>query len=350
MQLASKTPDNAVSSALSGGELTKPNSPFLTRGTEFLSTLFGGQLSSVLGSLGGQSGLRAGAMSTLLALGGQTVLGFLGSRVRSGNLTAAGLGSFLQKESANLQGALPAGFGDLLASRDGAGAAKAATHRVETNPVVAQTVQEEKKRSILPWLLGLLALLLIIGFFWYRSRSHEQPPVADNQQAAAPAPVAPIPVASPLGDFVDKKLPDGTVLKVPERGVEGKLLAFVQDPNQKPDKTSWFDFDRLLFNTGAATLQPQSEEQLHNIAAILKAYPATHLTIGGYTDNTGNAAANLKLSQQRAESVTAELEQLGVAKDRLRAKGYGEEHPVGDNSTDAGRALNRRISMLVTAK
>jgi outer membrane protein OmpA-like peptidoglycan-associated protein len=128
------------------------------------------------------------------------------------------------------------------------------------------------------------------------------------------------------------------------------LLAFIQDPATKPDKTTWFDFDRLLFNTGSATLQPQSMEQLNNIAAILKAYPATHLTIGGYTDNTGDAASNLKLSQDRANNVTAELVKLGVAKDRLVAKGYGEEHPVGDNSTEAGRAQNRRISMLVTQK
>jgi K(+)-stimulated pyrophosphate-energized sodium pump len=153
-----------------------------------------------------------------------------------------------------------------------------------------------------------------------------------------------------LGSFVPRQLVDGTMLNIPERGVEGRLLAFIQDRSQKPNRTSWFDFDRLLFATGSATLEPQSSEQLHNIAAILKAYPATHLTIGGYTDNTGDAAQNLKLSQDRADNVTAELVKLGVASDRLLAKGYGEDHPVGDNATEAGRAQNRRISMLVTQK
>ena len=75
-----------------------------------------------------------------------------------------------------------------------------------------------------------------------------------------------------------------------------------------------------------------------------------HLTIGGYTDNTGNAAQNIKLSQDRADSVVNQLEQMNIAPDRLVAKGYGEDHPVGDNATAEGRALNRRISMLVTAK
>jgi K(+)-stimulated pyrophosphate-energized sodium pump len=173
-------------------------------------------------------------------------------------------------------------------------------------------------------------------------------------EASVPTPAAPIATVAPatpdLGSFVPRQLVDGTMLNIPEHGVEGKLLAFIQDPLQKPNKTSWFDFDRLLFATGSATLEPQSSEQLHNIAAILKAYPAIHLTIGGYTDNTGDAAQNLKLSQDRADNVTAELVRLGVTQDRLLAKGYGEEHAVGDNATEAGRAQNRRISMLVTQK
>jgi outer membrane protein OmpA-like peptidoglycan-associated protein len=79
-------------------------------------------------------------------------------------------------------------------------------------------------------------------------------------------------------------------------------------------------------------------------------HPALLFVVCPYTDNTGDAAQNLKLSQDRADNVTAELVKLGVATNRLVAKGYGEEHPVGDNATEAGRAQNRRISMLVTQK
>ena len=57
--------------------------------------------------------------------------------------------------------------------------------------------------------------------------------------------------------------------------------------------TTWFDFDRLLFDTGQATLQPASQDQLTDIADILKAYPQVKIRIGGYTDNTGDPAANL---------------------------------------------------------
>jgi K(+)-stimulated pyrophosphate-energized sodium pump len=93
-----------------------------------------------------------------------------------------------------------------------------------------------------------------------------------------------------------------------------------------------------------------SQEQLKNIAEILKAYPNVNVKLGGYTDNTGNAASNQKLSEDRATSVREELVNLGIDKDRLEAEGYGQEHPVASNDTEEGRAQNRRISIRVTKK
>ena len=89
---------------------------------------------------------------------------------------------------------------------------------------------------------------------------------------------------------------------------------------------------------GKATLQPSSEEQLNNIAEILKAYPNVHVKIGGYTDNTGDAAANKALSEARAKNVMDALVAKGVDASRMESEGYGDQHPVGDNSTEEGRA------------
>jgi K(+)-stimulated pyrophosphate-energized sodium pump len=114
--------------------------------------------------------------------------------------------------------------------------------------------------------------------------------------------------------------------------------------------TTWFDFDRLTFDTNSATLSAQSQEQLGNIASILKAYPNMQIKIGGYTDNTGDYAANMQLSQQRADSVQQQLVGMGIAAERIQAEGYGPQHPIADNSTEAGRARNRRIALLVTRK
>jgi outer membrane protein OmpA-like peptidoglycan-associated protein len=153
-----------------------------------------------------------------------------------------------------------------------------------------------------------------------------------------------------LGKFFSKKLPNGIELNIPELGVENKLISFIDDTKRPVDDKTWFSFDRLTFETGKATLKPESQEQLKNISEILKAYPKVTLKIGGYTDNTGDPQVNLKLSQQRADTVMADIVRLGVNASRLKAEGYGKEHPVADNSTEEGRAKNRRIDMRVTSK
>lgn len=150
--------------------------------------------------------------------------------------------------------------------------------------------------------------------------------------------------------MVRETLPGGVELNVPATGIEARLVRFIKDPAATVNDTTWFDFDRLLFETGSATLRPESQEQLRYVAQILQAYPNVRVRIGGYTDNTGDAAANVSLSQARAESVMRELVSLGVAPNRLDARGYGAEHPVADNATEEGRAQNRRIALRVLAK
>lgn len=132
-------------------------------------------------------------------------------------------------------------------------------------------------------------------------------------------------------------------------GVENKLVDFIQSDKQV-SKDLWFSFDRLLFETGKATLIPSSQEQLKNVAEIMKAFTNVDIKLGGYTDNVGDDNANMKLSTDRANTVMNELIKLGVASSRLKAEGYGEQHPVASNDTDAGRQQNRRIDIRVTKK
>lgn len=170
---------------------------------------------------------------------------------------------------------------------------------------------------------------------------------------AEPAPVAempaPAPVVVPAGMEL-LALPNGTSIQVSPSGIENQLVAFITDSTKVIDKTTWFDFDRLLFETGSAVLMPGSIDQLSNIAEIMRAYPNVKLKLGGYTDNVGQAADNLKLSSDRAATAQSELVKLGVAADRLEAEGYGDTVPVADNATEEGRAKNRRTAARVTAK
>jgi outer membrane protein OmpA-like peptidoglycan-associated protein len=193
--------------------------------------------------------------------------------------------------------------------------------------------------------LVVMVCIIILVFLQVRYCAPTPPaPVKPAVDAATKA------IMDKLGKFMPTKLPNGIELNLPEFGVEKKLIAFIEDKSKPVDKTTWFSFDRLDFETGSATLKPTSAEQLKNIAEIMKAYPKVALKLGGYTDNTGKADANLKLSQKRAESTMQELVKSGADAKRLQAEGYGEKYPVADNSTEEGRAKNRRIDLRVTSK
>jgi outer membrane protein OmpA-like peptidoglycan-associated protein len=191
-----------------------------------------------------------------------------------------------------------------------------------------------------------MVCIVILVFLQVRYCGPTPPPAAVKPAVDAATKA----IMDKLGKFLPVKLPNGVELNVPEFGVERKLIAFIEDKSKPVDTTTWFSFDRLDFETGSATLKPSSAEQLKNIAEIMKAFPKVALKIGGYTDNVGNAEANLKLSQNRAENTKQELVKLGADAKRLEAQGYGEKHPVADNSTEEGRAKNRRIDLRVTSK
>ncbi|HEY1656612.1 MAG TPA: OmpA family protein [Candidatus Tumulicola sp.] len=103
----------------------------------------------------------------------------------------------------------------------------------------------------------------------------------------------------------------------------------------------------IHFDTASAKLRPESTPALDQVLALVQHYPKSRWIIAGHTDNQGGAAYNLNLSLARARSVVGWLQKHGVAASRLIAKGYGLTRPVGDNSTAAGRALNRRVEVSV---
>ena len=172
--------------------------------------------------------------------------------------------------------------------------------------------------------------------------------------AAAPAPAAPVstqlvPVPAANG-LVKYTLPGGGSIEVAKDGLESKMLTFFNNKDAAVDNKLWFDFDRLSFVTASSDLTPESKAQVGSAVAILKAYPAVSVKVGGYTDNQGNPDANLKLSDERANRVMQEMVAGGVAADRIEAKGYGDQHPIGDNASPEGRAKNRRTSLSIRTK
>lgn len=104
------------------------------------------------------------------------------------------------------------------------------------------------------------------------------------------------------------------------------------------------------FEFNESRLTPNAKTILDGVADELAAYPELHIELGGHTDARGSDDYNQRLSEQRARSVVSYLASRNVAEDRMNALGYGETQPVADNETDAGRELNRRVELKVTAK
>lgn len=104
------------------------------------------------------------------------------------------------------------------------------------------------------------------------------------------------------------------------------------------------------FTSGKAKLTPAATAAVKTLSAYLQAVNGARARVEGHTDSQGSAAANRTLSQQRAAAVREALVAAGLPAGRVEAVGHGADHPVGDNRTEAGRAANRRVEVIVLSK
>jgi outer membrane protein OmpA-like peptidoglycan-associated protein len=111
-----------------------------------------------------------------------------------------------------------------------------------------------------------------------------------------------------------------------------------------------FVINNIFYNSNSADLKPESKLVLENFANYMKENPKMQIEIQGHTDNVGNSQANLALSANRAFTVKAVIESFGVDGNRIKAKGYGSTKPVAENTTETGRAKNRRTEFLIMAE
>jgi OmpA-OmpF porin, OOP family len=102
----------------------------------------------------------------------------------------------------------------------------------------------------------------------------------------------------------------------------------------------------ILFDTGKSTIKPESMSIVDQVFEMLKNNTSLKVSIEGHTDNTGTAASNKSLSEARAKAVMEILVVKGINKERLSSKGWGQDKPVADNSTEEGKAKNRRVEIV----
>lgn len=300
--------------------------------------VFGDHEGRVTESIGRASGLSSGAAARVLATAAPVLLGYLGKLVRTEGLGRSAFADLLHRENTSIRASATSEMEHLWGPTETASIAAPRTDHGSTT-----------KHRVPGWVVASIALACIVGFWLIQRGMHNAHTVAETAaNAAAESATRARSAVEGLGAFVSRELPGKLKLHVPEHGMEVRFLAFVQDPSAGTD--TWFDFDRLTFDTGSAELKPESREQLQNIASIMKAYPSLRIKIGGYTDNVGDPSANMTLSTERAESVKQELIRMGVGEDRVQTEGYGERYSIADNATEEGRAKNRRISIRIVQR
>jgi outer membrane protein OmpA-like peptidoglycan-associated protein len=330
----------------------------ISRGTELLKGIFGDRLNNVSNMIANYAGIKSSSATALLTATAPAALGALGSHASSTNMNTAGFLTFLNNQKDNILSAVPSGLN--LAGALGLSTLGSIGSRLN-NAVsgigssiksTAANLQSTPKKTnwIVPALLALALIALIWLFMGKRGNRHENTSInmrPDSAIASAPPVSRP---AAPASIMV--QLPNGTEINANKGGIEDQLVKFLNDPSQKVDKSTWFDFDNVNFETGSATIMPGSMTQIKNIAAILKAFPHAAIKIGGYTDKTGNENSNLKLSQARAEAVSSALKDNGVPEFQLAgAEGYGSQFAkAAADAPDEERKKDRRMAVNVQKK
>jgi outer membrane protein OmpA-like peptidoglycan-associated protein len=371
---------NNVLNMFNGGEQTDN---IIRGGASAITSIFGENKSVEIAAIvANQAGVQPSGASKLLNLVTPLVLGLLGKQT---NGDTKGLASLLAGQKDFIAAAAPSGLAGLLglgslsalggnlvntvsdavSSATSTVASTASTVTNATKDVVEDTT--EAAGGLMKWLLPLLLIGAAIAAIFFGMKSCNKPTeevVVNTDSISVSTTETTTAVVTgkfdsisgdwnyELGNIIPLKLKDGTEIQVGEFSTESKLVAFLNSSEALDTvKGNWFDFTNVKFKTGSSEITEESIAQLKNLVAIAKAYPTAQFKVGGYTDNTGDAAANVALSQKRADVVAAKIVALGAAKSSIvGAKGYGPEWPVADNSTAEGRAQNRRVSVNVKAR
>ena len=216
-------------------------------------------------------------------------------------------------------------------------------------------VEDEPKKGSWAWLKYLIffLLLLLILFLIWRSCSNSgetstltttEPVIEETIVEEVVTPIEKVPT--------ELTLPNGVKLNAYKGGIEDQMIAFLQSDEYKNAsaedlKDKWFNFDNIEFKFGSGSeLTEASQPQLKNVVEILKYFKDAKVKVGAYTDKVGSEEANMKLSQERANTVKSILSKDGLGKQVVEAEGYGDKFAKHDkDAPDSERALDRIMAL-----
>jgi outer membrane protein OmpA-like peptidoglycan-associated protein len=340
-----------------GGDARTAN--LLSQGSSLVRGLFGDRTGAIADAVSSVSGMKMASVSTMLSLAVPAIFSWLKRYLAQGRVDAGSLASLLggqgehlrtridDRVSSALGFASPGALLTGLASGVTGYAAAAGTRAVEAAEkvgtqaaAIGERVRPEppSRRGWLWGLAGAVGLLLLLGLLSYWTVPVERAATTATTTAANVGAVV-------AGAIKSIDLPGGAKIDVTTGGFVDSLAAFLASKDAAMGRS--FVFDDLHFETGSATLSARSDRQLTALAAVLNAYGGVAVNVAGYSDNVGDAAANKKLSADRAAAVKQALVSKGIPESRVTDAGFGEEKPVAPNDTEDGRAKNRRVELVV---
>jgi outer membrane protein OmpA-like peptidoglycan-associated protein len=339
---ATSAEPNAIASAAEMAFSTTSEGT-MTATDNWLSTTFGRSLPGLADSVARYAGIRGSAAASLLSMGAPLVLTYLGRWMRRDHFGASRLAERLRDNQSEIADALPADF-DLPAGLRGPFSSLGPAAEEAVPPAYLTPVTPARSTTSLN--VPLMILLGVLGFgglLWWgveHAREHAQTTIGQGMSTL-------VGTTGTTDRMITRTLPGNVSVQFAPGGIEDALSSYLASPVKG---SAAFEFNGISFESGSAMLTQPSGEQLHNVAAILNAYPKTSVTVEGYTDNSGDEANNLALSRAQAESVAGALTEDGVTAGRVRAEGFGSRKPIASNATEFGRSQNRRIMLDVVAR
>jgi outer membrane protein OmpA-like peptidoglycan-associated protein len=355
----------------------------------FLEKLMGGKLGGLVSGLSSFGGGTSGMTSKLLALAAPLALGVIGRHAKEQGLDARGLSGFLGQQKGRIASMIPGPLRQLVGLSPPEMPAvpmamptavpkrteplRAEPVRVAAPAVVHKEVERPRIERVPPapvhrsrWPLFLVAIAALIGLGWLLARGLRAPhptttaaPTVQVPRPRIPTPVVPKvepPATAPATPQAEAPAANVQRQAQPETRAPAVAPAIANGP-LKPiadylagDETTprRFVVDGLTFDTGESTLTAEGQKSAEDLSAILRVHPDAKVMVVGFTDSSGAADANQRLSEARAASVKQALTADGIEGSRIQSAGKGEAKPVDSNVTLSGRGQNRRVELLIS--
>lgn len=328
-----------------------------TQAGTFVNSLFGNSFHSIIEKIASFAGIGTSSARDLFEASSVATLGSIGRHAVENGATNDSILDYFKKGKDEFLSAIPAslGIGSLLSNiTNSVTGAPETTHVKEEHVHTSYNDQEpqEKKsgnKFLVPLLLALAAIALLLFLLKQCNKDKDSLHTEDSVS------VAPVAVDTTITTVIVSKepltvtLPSGKTINAYRNGIEDQMVSFLQSNDYKNAtedqlKDRWFNFDNINFEFGTAKLTPESQTQLNNLIEILKEFPDAKIKVGAYTDKVGDDAANLKLSQERADAIKNALASAGSQV--TGAEGYGEQFAkVAETASDAERESDRKTAI-----